>query len=97
MSDGDRIHREVDALELRRPRFLVSRGQAVTVVLVGYALLVTSAALLLGLVESIQGYDDHRNLDAAGIFAGLLVLPFGWALLGLGRPNRLQTLPGAAE
>lgn len=81
-----------ERLEPHRPRFLVSRTQAAAIVVFGYLVIVSSASLLLGLVEVTQGYDDYRNIDATVLFAVLLLIPFGWALVGLARRSRLPAL-----
>lgn len=78
--------------EVHSPHIVVSRPQGIALLVVGYAAVVSCALLLLGLVEGIQGYDDHRNIDAAVIFALVMALPFAWALFGVVRRTPLPAL-----
>jgi cytochrome b len=95
MSERNLVRSDDVLLEPRRPRFIVSRRQSTIFVLLAYVAVVAAASLLLKLVELTQGYDDHRNIDATIIFAIILALPCGWALIGANRRTRLPALSPA--
>lgn len=97
MSERDLVQGDVSLPELHRPRFIVSRQQAAGLVVFGYAAVVSSASLLLGLVEYTQGYDDHRNIDAALLFAAVMAIPFGLALYGATHRTRLPELNASSK
>lgn len=65
---------------LRRPRILLSRRNAVMLVVASYVFAILAAALLFTTVEFTQGYDDSRNIDAALIFAAVIAVPFAWVI-----------------
>lgn len=96
MPESDMV-RSIEHPELHRPRFIVSRAQGVVAVALGYVVVVSSASLLLRLVEATQGYDDRRNIDAALIFAAVLAIPFGRALYNVARRTRFPALNAAPQ
>lgn len=85
--------REAGQPRLRRPRFLVSRHQAALLVVLGYAVVVGLTALLLRSLEVVQHIDDHRNIDAVWIFAGMMAIPLIAALYGIYRRARMPDWP----
>lgn len=78
-------------LSERRPRFLLSRHHAATIVVLGYLCLVLCARLFLGYVESTQGYDDARDIHATLLFAAVMMVFCIRALVNIYRPVKLPS------
>jgi len=77
----------------RRPKFILSRRQATTLVVFAYFGLVALVTALFIVLELVQGYDDARNIDATVIFAIVMLFPFGWALASVHRRSRRPSWP----
>lgn len=84
---------EVALSPLRRPRFIVSRRGTVLLLALCYVVLVALAALLFAVLEQVQSYDDHRNVQVTQIFAVVAAIPFGWTLARVLRRVELPHQP----
>ncbi len=84
---------EVNVPPPRRPRYLLSRRAAITLVVLGYIGTVAFVAALLAALESFQAYNDFRNYQATTFFAVVLAAPFGWALVTIWRRSKLPAWP----
>lgn len=78
---------------MRRPKFIVSRRRAALFVVLGYIGIVAFAALLFATLEQAQRYDDRRNIQVTEIFAVVMAVPFGVALVMLSRRTKPPPRP----
>ena len=78
-------------LSERRPAFLLSRHLAAAIVVVGYAGLTLCVRVFLLLLESTQGYDDQRDVQATLIFGAVMAVFCIRALVNLYRPVKLPS------
>lgn len=95
MSELDRAIglEEVNVPPRRRPRYILSRRQGAAFVVLGYILVVAVMAALLSALQGVQGVNDSRNIDATLIFAVVLAVPFGGALVIIFRRSKLPAWP----
>lgn len=84
---------EVNVPPRHRPRFVLSRHRAALFIVLAYMGLVAFVATLLIALELLQNYNDSRNIDATLIFAGVMLIPFGWALANVYRRSQRPSWP----
>lgn len=82
-------------MQIRWRPFLVviTRRDAVIVVVASYILTIASAAALMLFLESMQGAHPH-TWPAFAVFAGVITVPFAWALWIALHPPKLPPFPG---
>ena len=56
----------------RRSRLPITRHRAALIIILGYSGLSLSAKWFLAYLESTQGYDDNRDIQASLVFASIM-------------------------